>query len=206
MSKRCSIKLYDIFKGKGRIMIRKTIWMCMCIYCFMFFTGIVEAAHTRTWHVHDNTTTTDDQISSWHTSGTSRLKSDDDDEGSDDRECCLTISKGTTETDWTYTGGDDVIDNATEMTACFDAMSKNSSALTSKFNGSPGTRSGSKICLYGNPDCSTLVHEVGHIAGNSHVSVDKRFMTPSNDSALTSGVSERKHVSETEKDNYESLE
>ena len=185
---------------------RKMMCMCVCVYCFMFITAIVEAAHTRTWHVHDNTTTTDDQISSWHTSGTSRLKSDDDAGGSDDRQCCLTISKGTTATGWTYTGGDDVIGSDSEQTTCFDAMSKNSAALTSVYNGSPGARNGSKIHIFGNPDCSTLVHEVGHIAGNSHVSVDKRFMTPSDDPALTSGVSERKYVSETEKDNYESLE
>ncbi|MHC5060584.1 MAG: hypothetical protein ACYTFK_05820 [Planctomycetota bacterium] len=167
---------------------------------------LVSAVHTRTWHVHANVTTTDGEIGSWHTSGTSRLQTDDDGAGSDDRVCCLVISKGATQTGWTYVGGDDVIGSSAEQITCFNAMLRNSAALTSKYNGSPGSKYGTKIHIFGDPDCSTLVHEVGHIAGLGHVSVDKRFMTPSDDAALTSGVSGRKYVSESEKTSYETLE
>lgn len=176
--------------------------------------GCPEKVWELTWHRHDNLTTSDATIGGWHSTGTSRLQSDDDGAGSDDVEACAELKKnGATDTGWTYTGGDEFVDNSTELAALRSGQTKDVAIVKTSWdgrNGSTNTSTG-KIALFVDDslfNAITLGHEVGHKAGLGHVSLSRNIMTPSNTAETidgAGGAAARNRVTQSQADKYEGL-
>lgn len=115
------------------------------------------------WHRTQNTTTSDTTITGWHTDGTNKLCQDDDGAGSVDVSCdSVLVKSGSTDTNWTYTGGNDAIGNEFEMSYCFLAMaqeSENCTAVTSYYGNILGATSGAWIIVVGSPNNANFFPE-----------------------------------------------
>lgn len=197
--------MLNIFR-KGIKMLAKFKSKLITVLAISLFLVIPASANTAnlTWHRANGCTTPDSTITGWHTSGTNKLCQDDDGGGSADVSCNTVLNKsGSTDTGWTYEGGDDEIDDNAEAVACFDAMTRDCVALTSiTYDGKSctGLSRGSKIIISASPGSDTLVHEVGHTAGldDLNPTVYRRIMNyVSSDSNC--------RVIASERDSYEGL-
>jgi len=141
------------------------------VLAISLFLVIPASANTSdlTWHRVDGCTTSDSTITGWHTSGQNKLCQDDDGGGSADVSCNTSLNKsGSTDTGWTYEGGDDEIDDDTELRACLTAITRDCAVVTD-IAGAVGAYLSGKIVVAGDADNATLVHEVGHLAGLSDI-------------------------------------
>ena len=182
---------------------RKAVGILFSIGILYVASNLICHANTvsLTWHRHEDTTTTDSTIVSWHTEGTNKLRCDDDGAGSADVACNTTLSKsGETDTAFSYAAGDNVIDNQTEWIACFNAMTRTCCALTSCYGGQTGGYYSGKITIFQSAKKATLVHEVGHKAGLSDINpeITLRIMN------YTASDSKNRVIT-SEKNSYEAL-
>jgi hypothetical protein len=178
--------------------------------------SVVSVAHATntwslSWHRHANVTTSDETLEDWHNTSTDRIQDDGDGNGTDD--VCADaeiVMSGATDTGWTYTGGDEVIDNETEMTAAHVAMTCDGALLKTSYDGSNGTTyPDGKILLFVNDalfSAITLGHEVGHKAGLGHESIAHNIMTPSTSAETidgAGGAAARSYLNQSQAYNYE---
>lgn len=172
----------------------------------MGLASVASADISLKWKVHDKTSTSDATVKVWHTEGNSRINADDDGAQAKDVACPVTFKAASISRGWTYAGGDDVIDNDAELFKAFEGISPGNSAAMTKWDSTPGVSYNKMIIVFASPDASTMVHEVGHVAGLSHLSIAKRFMTPSNSPVLApDGPKSRTRVDQPECDAYKTL-
>jgi len=197
--------MLNIFRKGNEMFEKHKSWVIAALVISLWAITTYANTANLTWHRVDGCTTSDSTITGWHTSGTNKLCQDDDGGGSADVSCNTVLNKsGSTDTGWTYEGGDDVIDDRTEALACFDAMTNDCVAVTSitidevPYTGATNNRS--EIMISAIANSATLVHEVGHLAdlGDLDPTVDRRIMNGVADASKC-------RVIASEKDNYEGL-
>lgn len=192
--------MLNIFRKGNEMFEKHKSWVIAELVISLWSITTYANTINLTWHRVDGCTTSDSTITGWHTSGTNKLCQDDDGEGSADVSCNTVLNKsGSTDTGWTYEGGDDVIDDDTELRACLEAITRDCAAVTD-IAGSKGACLSGKIVVADDAVSTTLVHEVGHKQGLSDLkpTVELRIMNyVANDSDC--------YVITSEKNEYEGL-
>lgn len=161
---------------------RNRMTIVVVFFMFLAISASSNAAFSLTWHRVVGCTVSDSTINGWISAGNDKLCQDDDGAGSLDVHCALTIARsGTTDTSFTYTGGDDELNGSTDVENCYAAMTRNCVAVTSLYydgKNCAGLEWNDKIIIVSNAPSSTLIHEIGHIANCEHVdpAVTKRIM------------------------------
>lgn len=175
----------------------------ICITALLCATGFADIV--RTWKIHIECT---DNVESLSTGATSLLTTDDTKEGQDDVSVCVKITKGATDSNWVF---DDDVSNdgkvlSTPEEIAFDkaaaAAGKDSFRLvewappSGSYTGFYAPAYGIAIMDGGND--GTLAHEIGHVAGCTHVETTHRIMYHTFSTTICT-------VSSSEKDKYEAI-